>query len=1101
MTQQQSFLFTTPDRQDCLSSTRRNLVIEAGAGTGKTTAIVAEVLKLMLEREDLAPERIVLMTFTEKAAGEIADRIRAALEELASGAASWPIGSPNPLVEAKPEHHRAIAHHLANIDSLRSQTIHSFCQSLLRTYPIEAGLDPQFKIIEGFERSLLYGQLYDAWLDHETRVNPVAEAVREWELLFAHAGYLFQIRDLILGLIHRRDLLVESEYDFGDFERDVLPRLEDAVLWIRRDTATCKDGPATRVATYLRETRFEGGTLDDWIAYLQPIATAIREIDFRYCGALKEPMTFLRSGDKGESIYDRLASHRAAMALVSLTQRFLAYLDEEKRKLGVVDFDDLLLRTLALLDDPEVLARARGQFDFIFVDEFQDTDRTQARIIDRLARDDRGHYVPGKTIVVGDPKQSIYGFRRADPETYYQMSEALVHGGAERRVIADQYRSDPPLLETINAIFTRLFPEQAHDPNVFRPAYHPLRAARPESRRELDARVTLLHAQHDEKADRFFAEAEAIAEWIQASRDGGPKDLQRFAILFRRLTVLDDYLDTLQRYGIDYVLPPTRSFLDRRAPVDLLAVLRAIAYPFDRGAQISAARTPYFALTDVEIHEGQGPRAEGQGPSSPHPSALGPWPSFNIAMDRFREAARHRTVSQTIDLLLETTGIEGVYGAAVGGDRHLAHLEHVRAIAFEYDQRIGGSVQQFVDEIARRRREPEEMEPSLMDETQNAVRILTVHAAKGLEFETVILPDLGFSTSGSDALQLFTVEEPKSLVVAGRAQSLSGNFRHAGGEPLRKIARQRDDAETLRLFYVAVTRAKTDVVFVVNPEEKKSGFQKALLSVIGPFAFPDSGREVRMTDVGPVAFERIAARERGGRARQRLHDAELESRLAGELVPFVPVAPEGRGPRAEGRGGGTDQRHAPGAPRPSALGPLPSALGPLPSALGPPPSALGPLPSALDRHATPRQRAAGILLHRVLELWDGESDVEPLLQQLAAEAGADPDAVSRVRRRLAVVARSATLQRIRRAETLGRELPIRFLEDDLVVERRIDRLIRENGHDTVVDYKSGRPDPVRLEKDRAQVAKYAEVVARMTGRPCEALLWYVDLEREVVVEC
>ncbi|HEV3484909.1 MAG TPA: UvrD-helicase domain-containing protein, partial [Vicinamibacterales bacterium] len=127
---QQAFDFTIRT-----ASSRNNVVIEAGAGTGKTTAIVAEVLKLMLEREDLAPERIVLMTFTEKAAGEIADRIRMALEELdATGARAWPIDSPHPLVviEDEAKARRAIAHHLANIDAPRSQTIHSFCQSLLR---------------------------------------------------------------------------------------------------------------------------------------------------------------------------------------------------------------------------------------------------------------------------------------------------------------------------------------------------------------------------------------------------------------------------------------------------------------------------------------------------------------------------------------------------------------------------------------------------------------------------------------------------------------------------------------------------------------------------------------------------------------------------------------------------------------------------------------------------------------------------------------------------------------------------------------------------------------------------------------------------------
>ncbi|MEO6488058.1 MAG: UvrD-helicase domain-containing protein, partial [Thermoanaerobaculia bacterium] len=191
---------------------RQNLVIEAGAGTGKTSRIVAEVLKLLLDDEELLPEQIVLMTFTEKAAGEIADRIHHALSELelrfGDADVVWPIGSADPLFVVPPEkkeaYRRACQTQLARVDSLRSQTIHSFCQSLLRSWPIEAGLDPQFKIVEGFERSLLYGQLYDAWLDEETRTSPTPEALVEWEVLLHHAGYLFLVRNLILSLIERR---------------------------------------------------------------------------------------------------------------------------------------------------------------------------------------------------------------------------------------------------------------------------------------------------------------------------------------------------------------------------------------------------------------------------------------------------------------------------------------------------------------------------------------------------------------------------------------------------------------------------------------------------------------------------------------------------------------------------------------------------------------------------------------------------------------------------------------------------------------------------------------------------------------------------------
>jgi ATP-dependent helicase/nuclease subunit A len=1047
---------------------RRNVVIEAGAGTGKTTAIVAEVLKLMLERDDLAPERIVLVTFTEKAAGEIADRIRGALEELEArlaiddGPIVWPAKSPHPLVtiDDVPRARRAIAHHLAHIDTLRSQTIHSFCQSLLRIFPIEAGLDPQFRIIEGFERSLLYGQLYDAWVDEETRVHPTPEIVAEWEVVFAHLGYLFAIRDVLFALIDRRDLLGEVDYDLGTFSL-VQAQLEDAVTWVRRSSVDgVKEGSAARkVAEYLLTNKAQPDSLDAWIAYLQPIAASLRDIDYRTCGPLKEPMVVLRSGEKGDSIYDRLASHRAAMAVLALGRRLIEYLDAEKRKLGVVDFDDLLLRTLAVLEQHEdVLARARKQFDFIFVDEFQDTDRTQAKIIEHLARDGSGVFVPGRTIVVGDPKQSIYGFRRADPETYYRMTEKLAAGGAERRLLRDQYRSDAPLLDAVNAIFDCLFPETEHDPNVFRPAYNALTAGRPAPRRDLDARITLLQTTAEEKSDRYFAEAETIAEWILAHREGGEHDLQRFAVLFRRLTRLDDYLDTFDRYGIEYVLPPTRLFLDRRAPVDLLAVLRAVGYPFDRGAQISAARTPYFALTDDEI-------AEGIVAGTPA------WDSFLATVAGYREAARHLTVSQLMDQIVETSGIETIYAAAADGLRHMRHLEHLRAIAFDYDLATGGSVRQFVDEITRRRTEPDEMEPSLVDETRNAVRIMSVHAAKGLEFETVILPDLAFSSNASaDSVQLYTVEEPRSLVLAGRAESFSANFRFiAPDKPLKKVASQREDAEGRRLFYVAVTRAMTDVVFVTNPTQARNvGFWKCIVEALATDGkklaerWPAEGRAVHELTIGgvdvPVAFEAVAVHGAGSHTRQRLHDGALEATLAAApVVPLVLQAPPEGAPRLQ-------------------AGDI-----------------------AAQRSGS-RNRAAGLLLHRVLERWDGRSDPDGLLQRLASEAAADGEAVMRVRQRLGTIRRSPILGRIAAAETVGRELPIRFVADGVVVERRIDRLLREDGRDLVVDYKSGKASAARLERDREQVARYCQAIAAMTGRECGGVLWYVDLESDAAVE-
>ena len=1024
---------------------RRNVVIEAGAGTGKTTAIVAEVLKLLLGDETLSPERIVLVTFTEKAAGEIADRIHQALTELAlrfdaGDDVTWPIGSATPLFDVPPgkrdDYRRACIAQLGRIESLRSQTIHSFCQSLLRQFPIEAGLDPQFTIIEGFERSLLYGELYDAWVDDETRLHPTAEARKDWEVLLEHVGYLFLVRNIILPLIDRRDLFLDDTYDLG-----ALDLIEHELLIAIDRLRVCDADSVAGICDYLRAnpSPLRGSTIEIWLDYLRPIANEIRTTDLprgKVNEQFKQPLRVLRASEKKDrSVYDQLSSHRAAVSLLSMMRRFLSFLDAEKHKRGVVDFDDLLLRTLRVLDYEAVVERVRGQFDFIFVDEFQDTDRVQARIIDRLARDRSEALVDGRTIIVGDPKQSIYGFRRADPETYDAFTRELIAAGAEHRMLLDQFRSHPPLLDAVNAIFTDLFADAARDPNVFRPEYHRLRAAKTNSF-ATDASITVIDAPFGARDDRFTAEAESIAAWI-AARGG---DLRRYALLFRRTTKLDDYLDVFERRGIPYVLPPTRLFLDRPAPVDLLAVLRAIAFSFDRGAEVSAARTPYFALTDAEIVRGDDT-----------------YTGYLQVLGSLRAAAQHLTVAQLIDLVIRICGIEAVYAAAADGMRSMRHLEHVRAIAFAYDQRVGGSVRQFVDEISRRRGDPDEMEPSLIDEAGDAIRIFTVHAAKGLEFDTVILPDLEFK---QNAPEIFLVDQPRTLVLGGQVQTLSGHYGRAGDVPLKDIGSRREEAENRRLFYVAVTRAKSEAVFVTNAKPHKEGFAKYVEQIFDLPNAPwplDHGRVIRTMTIGgdavPIAFERMATEGTGSRTRRRLADAALEAELAAS--PIV----------------------EPSLPAPAAL---PEIL------------LRG---DVLIRRASSQKRGAGILLHRILELWDGSSPVDALLTSIAIEQGADAATAALVRKRLATVSKSKTFNRIASAETLGRELPLLTPGG----ERRIDRFLRENGTDLIVDYKSGQPSQTRVALDREQVAQYCQAMRAITGKPCKGLLWYIDVDVDEAV--
>ena len=336
----------------------------------------------------------------------------------------------------------------------------------------------------------------------------------------------------------------------------------------------------------------------------------------------------------------------------------------------------------------------------------------------------------------------------------------------------------------------------------------------------------------------------------------------------------------------------------------------------------------------------------------------------------------------------------------------------------------------------------------------------------------MILPDLAFNTrSGGDGQQLFVVEDPKSLVMSGRAQSLSAHYRFTpGGDRLKSVLGDREEAETRRMFYVAVTRAKTDVVFVCSPAAfRKEGFFGCLAATFGfeKDSFDrewlaEPGRRVRSLSVGgaaiPVAFEKMEIRDVTRRSAARLRDRDLEESLRTGPIVDASIASPGT-------------------------------------------QAVLSVADAATARAGQKNLLAGVLLHRFLERWDGGEESEGLLRKLAIENAVGEPAIDLVRRRIAALRRSPTFQRLARAETIAREVPIRFIDENgTIVERRIDKLLREDGRELVVDYKSGSPNETRLAADRGQVQRYCRAVEAMTGRPCSGLLWYLDVDSDAAVE-
>lgn len=1042
---------------------RSSLVIEAGAGTGKTTSIVCELLEILTTHEELPADRIVLVTFTEKAAGEIAARIREAVASLHRtldrDQPCWP--EENPIFsipgEERDARSGAIERHYRQVERFQSQTIHSFCQRVLRMFPLEAGISPHFSIIEGFERARLYDEIYDRWLQAETAEG--TETFGQWETVLEHFRYLSQVRIKLFAMLGKRDLVTDERYSLGSIE-EAEPLIHQMLAGISNadatDLAAITHPSITRVMSYIRSHEPpSGATIEDWLEYFSPIAEALSGIHLGRAKSFKIYMEFLKGKGSNDTIVDRLRNHRAAVAMRQLAVRFIAALEEDKQSRGVLDFDDLLFRTAHLLENEKVLERLRDAFDYIFVDEFQDTDRVQADIVDKLARGSSGSLVPGRVTIVGDPKQSIYSFRRADPETYARTVATLLEDGAERRVLTDQYRSDPPLVDELNKLFTELFsiPSTA---SVARPSYEPVVAKKQSSIRDLDARITFLRSLEPSDGKLEERQAVAIAEWILARRaEGSP--FRRFALLMRKLTNAEFFLETLDRYGIPYVLPPTRAFLEKPAAVDLLSVLRAIAFPFDQGAMIAAARSPWFALDDSEIAQ----RLLVRGPAD----ADGPYERFRREIERYAALSREMDVESLIALLIEETEIEAYYSSLRNGRRSLLHLDAMRDIAAGFNLRTGGSVARFVEEMERRREESGDTEPVWL-EASDAVTVMTVHAAKGLEFETVILPDLG-SRPRTDDLGILAVDEPPTILFSGKLENLAAESRKVGGTVLGDIGKARAEAEVDRLFYVAVTRAKSDVVFVTDQRDGSGGFWQSLCRMIGRDAkavaalYPDSGRKLEELGVGFVpmvcAFETVVPQSEAQLTHEPFANREVTRLLdvpAREEQPVIAMpesADAGEIARLRASGPG---------------------------------------------------RSAGILLHRFLELWDGEpASIEPLLQGLAAGQHADADATRLVRSRISRLSGSIAFSRIRAAVTVGREFPIHSIgEGGTLVEGRIDRLLRDESGYLVVDYKSGRPRGDRLEGDRQQVARYCEAISAMSGEPCGGYLWYIDADDDELVE-
>jgi ATP-dependent exoDNAse (exonuclease V) beta subunit len=838
-----------PQRDAAVAERRRNVLIDAGAGTGKTTILVDRLVQ-MVAPADEAPavpiERLAAITFTRKAAGELRLKIRERLlEELAA---------PSPA----PARARRLRDALAGLDTAYVGTIHSFADRLLRLKPVEAVLSPSYEIAEDaddlvhetFETLLhtVQNGTLGAELAGTEAAGRADEATRT--LLFAlQVGLPAESSEWEWAIDHGLDSLI------GEFigQRDIPPPDAEPAPF---DAAAFR-AAAEEVAHVTKGVR--GTSVGArWLAQLGPALTGLRTVEtpsvlFAAVTRLSarapsksrvtKKATFggddgawkawnrLRKSDKEgrRPLWDELCAPLNRWMATRLARLFpvvIALYEKVKARSQALDQLDLLAKLRDLLAGNRVVrGELQAMFDHIFVDEFQDTDPLQAEVVlflcEREPIAERWEDVVlrhGALTLVGDPKQSIYRFRRADVAMYDRV-RSLVAGGAHLPVtLSANFRSAPPLIQWLNDRFARILgtssdgrPFDAATGRVFQQALAPGREA------PATPAVHVLSFDFDDalkhKVDEYRTlEGEALARylrWLVTASDveiEDPVDHRRrrprygdiavLAISTWRLTLLFPWLDA---GGIPYASRGGKLFLSDPLHRQFLLALRALADRDDGVAEAALLRPPFFALDLVDLVQ-----ARRRGVEPPERVVQARELVRTLRQERFG-----RSPGATARDLLDRTAFARAVAVGPNGAQRLAR---VRELCLLLEQMAAADGLDYDAATARMREwveSPVQLDPPHPVGTE-AVHVLTVHQAKGLEFPVVVLWDSKGQWNARVDTGAWRMERDRR----GWAMNLKGlKWEEPAGLELRTTERQYLEAERRRVVYVAATRARD--LFVV----------------------------------------------------------------------------------------------------------------------------------------------------------------------------------------------------------------------------------------------------------------------------------------------
>jgi ATP-dependent helicase/nuclease subunit A len=744
----------------------RTIALKAGAGSGKTRVLTQRFVQCLLENPTLTLDNMAAVTFTKKAAAEMKDRIRKELSRRISST-----GDPS---EKKRLFDLKMQITNSNID-----TIHGFCSKILRENFAFAGLDPNFGIMEEVDKSIIISEIAQkvirSFVEEEKN-----EAIVRFLAQYYSAGFF--LGKLKRGIVSAFDAMREKGMDVRSFCRE------------------------------------------------------IKTVDINS----QNPTELLE---------------KVALVLIGrLQDEYGAY----KQKKNLLDFNDLEILTERLLGNDGIGKSYFERFKTIMVDEFQDINPLQKKILDQLTQK-QGMIPEGRLFIVGDHKQSIYGFRGSDYRVFEEACSEISHGG-KVEFLNNCYRSTKNIITVVNSIFSRILSpyEELRCPKEDSEAGGVMlitwekdlpKKNKPKTRWEMANKLLLSEDMVQELKGVLVAEYENtvasgkkdyqgdVISGVIRKLTGEGLGYRDMAILLRSRTSLPEIENSLTENGIPYCVIGGIGFWDRQEVGDILSLYKLVFSPDDRLALFTVLRSPIFGFSDdlllsLSLFIRQQEIKDLRELMRAFATAVSKEDRWLVerAVAVFDSLLPMGGLLNSVELMnkiIEETAYDEILTALPQGEKKLRNMEKLIRIVEEFDKKGLYSARELLSYIETLKEHSGLSSEAFLDnEDSDAVKILTIHASKGLEFETVLLPDMDrpLSTQTKRDKPLFFPDDKKGVVAMGLDEN--HEFDENSNPEYGKLYDQRlmrESEESRRLFYVAVTRAKKYLALIGERQEVREG--------------------------------------------------------------------------------------------------------------------------------------------------------------------------------------------------------------------------------------------------------------------------------------